>query len=79
VVANDEGPALRVLLQDPEEVVNSLAEVGENVKVGRRCECPLKPIRRHVAGELVVVPEQPAQNFELLFRALAAKAAVPLG
>ena len=64
---------------DPEELVYSLAEVGENVRVGRRCECPLEPIRRHIASELVIVPEQPAQNFELLFRALAAKAAVPLG
>src|SRR5712664_706638 len=68
-----------MLFQNPKEVVEALAEVSQHLWVGRRRECPDIAIGRHVAGQLVIVPEQPAQHLELLLGILAAKSAVLFG
>ena len=50
----------------------------KNLRIGRWREGPHEPVARHVAGEFVIVPEQPAQDFEALAVICAAEAAIAL-
>src|ERR1700758_5759153 len=48
------------------------------MRIRRRRKSALKAVRRHIARELVIIPEEPAQNFELLALVLTAEASVAL-
>src|SRR5580692_4291842 len=50
--------------------------VDEHMRIGRRRKSPQETIGRHIAGQFVVVPEQPAQQLELLRFAFRAEAAI---
>ena len=73
-----ERPIMQMGVQDAETVVDALLEEGHHFGVGRRRESPVIAVRGHVAGELVVVPEQPAQDLELLIVIGFAKTAITL-
>src|SRR6478609_1794769 len=65
--------------QDAEEVAQPGAKMLQHLRVAIGDERPHEAVGRHVAGELVVVPEQPAQELELLLLRLAAEAAISVG
>src|SRR5262249_20163922 len=55
--ANHEGSARQMRLEDRQEVIDAPAEKPENDLIRRRGERPLESIGRHVARQLVIVPE----------------------
>src|SRR4051812_5931716 len=78
-LSGDERAALQSLSKDCEEIIKAPAEMAEHVDIGFRRERAVIPVGRHVSGELMVVPEQPAKNFEFLFAVLTSKPAVTIG
>ena len=60
LIADHEGSVLQMPFGDIQAIVNPLLQEREDGLVGRRRKGPKKPVRRHIAGQLVIVPEQPA-------------------
>src|SRR5262249_60038443 len=77
-LANQKGLAGQSLLQNVEKLIEPVFQKLESIRVGRLRKRALKAVRRHIAGQLVIIPEQPAQDFELLALALTAEAFVAL-
>ena len=76
--ANHKGLPRQAPLKNVEELIEPVFEKPERIRVGRWHKSPLKTVRRHIACQLVIIPEEPAQDFKLLMLVLTPEASIAL-
>jgi hypothetical protein len=62
--------------QNPKTVVNPLPQKGEHGSIRCLRERPQEAVRRHVACQFMIVPEEPTQDFEVFILTFSSKASM---
>jgi hypothetical protein len=78
LLTNHEGLAREMPFQDPEEIIKPVFKKLEHIWIGRRCQNALIAVCRHVARQLMIIPEQPTQDFKLILLISTSEPTIPL-
>jgi len=78
LLTNHEGLAREMPFQDAEEIIKPVFKKLEHIWIGRRCQNALIAACRHVARQLMIIPEQPTQDFKLILLISTSEPTIPL-